>query len=436
MSHPRAVPLRRLATAAVAVLVSASALIGCSASGGSDDDTFTILQYEGKTSAQYLAWQKAVDIFQEAHPDVTIDFTSTSFDTMQKNGKLLLSGNNVPDVVEVNKGNSDAGQLAAQGLIDPLDDQAAEYGWDQDVTGAMTALARYDEEGKAGSGSWYGVPNIGEFIVWYYNKDMFAQAGIDTPPTTMAELESIMQTFSDEGVTPVASGASGFGALWTWYGLVSAGADRTLIDDFMFLQGDPVLDQGPFAEGTARFADWIGKGYLGSQIAAVTGDQMNAAFLSGASPMIVENSAAFANITTQASFDWGTFLLPEAALNPGSSGHLWAVPAKSGNKDLAYDWIETTLSPEVQNAISENNGLPLVGDPATITEPRAKALNEQFQQVLATDGISFFPDYPVPGLLDFQQSGMQSLVNETTTAQDFVDGMQTFYDEGRARVDG
>lgn len=428
-------PTRGVIAVGASVILAMSALTGCATNAGGGEDTFTILQYEGKTSAQYLGWQKAVEIFKEEHPDVKVKFNSTSFDSMQKNGKLQLSGNNVPDVVEINKGNADAGQLASQGIVDNLDPQVKEFGWDKKVTGAMTALARYDENGNAGSGSWYGVPNIGEIVVVFYNKDMFAEKGITAPPATMAEFEAIMQTFLDDGTTPLASGASGFGALWTWWGLVSADADRQFVDDFMFLRGDPSLDSSPFLSGTERFQKWIDAGYLGTQIAAVTGEQMNQAFLSGDSPMIVENSGSLSNMKAEAQFEWGAFLLPEAAMNPGSSGHLWAVPAKADNKELAYDWIDITLRPEVQNAISENNGLPLAGDPSTITDPQTKEINELFRKVVDGDEISFFPDYPVPGFLDVQQSGMQSMVNGTMTAAEFTQQMQDFYDRGKPQAD-
>ncbi|MFC5277107.1 extracellular solute-binding protein [Brachybacterium sacelli] len=55
-----------------------------------------------------------LEIFKEQHPDVTVDFQQTSFDAVRQNAKITLSGNEVPDVIEFNKGNADGGQLAAQ----------------------------------------------------------------------------------------------------------------------------------------------------------------------------------------------------------------------------------------------------------------------------------------------------------------------------------
>ena len=45
--------------------------------------------------------------------------------------------------------------------------------------------------------------------------------------------------------------------------------------------------------------------------------------------------------------------------------------------------------------------------------------------------MSFYPDYPVPGFLDFIQSGMQAMSNGNMTAEEWTSNLQEFYDEGR-----
>jgi raffinose/stachyose/melibiose transport system substrate-binding protein len=423
----------------IAIAVSAAtvaALTGCSQSDGSDD-TFTIVQYESETSAQGQAWQTAVEIFKEKHPDVKVDYQTTSFDAARQNAKITLSGKDVPDVIEFNKGNADGGQLAAQGLLSPLTDQVAEYGWDEKVTGSMQAFAQYDESGNAGSGDWYGVPNIGEYVMFYYNKDMFAEVGITELPTTLADFEADMGTLMAAGHIPISSSAAtsqGFNQMWVWYALVSAFADRDEIDDFMFLRGDAEFEAGPFAEGTQKFQDWIDAGYVGDELGGLSFEQATVNFLSGNASMLIWNNGEFSRIREQATFDWGYFTLPGANLNMGSSGHLWGVPANAKNKELAYDWIDITLSEEVQNEIGNLGGLPLAGDTSTIEDPLTKAFTERFDELVEGDKMSFYPDYPVPGFLDFIQSHMQSMSNKNETASEYQDALQTFYEDGKSTV--
>ena len=147
--------------------------------------------------------------------------------------------------------------------------------------------------------------------------------------------------------------------------------------------------------------------------------------------MLIWNQGEFARIREQAPFEWGYFTLPGAQMQMGSSGHLWGVPANAKNKELAYDWIEITLSAEVQNKIGQLGGLPLAGDASTITDDLTRAYTERFNELLKADSLSFYPDYPIPGFLDFIQSGMQAMSNGNMTAEDWTRDLQAFYDDGR-----
>jgi raffinose/stachyose/melibiose transport system substrate-binding protein len=436
---PTRSPWLRVAAAAAILALSATGLAACSTDADSEKGkTFTILQYEDPNTAQGKGWALAVEMFKKKHPDVEVDFQTTSFDAVRKNAKLVLGGNKVPDVVEFNKGNADGGQLASQGLLEPLTDQVEKRGWDKKVTGSMQSFAKYDEAGKAGSGDWFGVPNIGEYVTFYYNKSLFQQAGITAEPTTMDEFVADMAELKAAGITPVSSSAStnqGFNQMWVWYSLVSAYATRDQIDDFMFLKGDVDFSTGPWKQGADQFQDWIDKGYLGTDLAGLTYEQAIVNFLSGSTGMLIWNGGAFSRIKDQSSFDWGYFTLPGANMSMGSSGHLWGVPAKAANKELAYDWIDITLSKEVQNAIGELGGLPIAGDSSQITDPVTRAYTERFDELVRDDKLTFYPDYPVPGFLDFIQTNMAALSNGNETADDYTDKLQKFYDDGKKSVD-
>ena len=88
------------------------------------------------------------------------------------------------------------------------------------------------------------------------------------------------------------------------------------------------------------------------------------------------------------------------------------------------------MSPTVQNEIGQLGGLPVLGDPAAITDERMKEMNEIFIELRDGDKLSFYPDYPVPGLLDVQMNGLQSLTSGSITAEEFLKNMQEFYEAG------
>jgi raffinose/stachyose/melibiose transport system substrate-binding protein len=219
--------------------------------------------------------------------------------------------------------------------------------------------------------------------------------------------------------------------MWIWYSLVSAEADRTAIDDFMFLREPVDFSKDPWKAGADRFQEWIDKGYVGEQLGGLNFEQATVNFLSGEKAMLIWNQGEFFRIREQATFDWDYFTLPGANMQMGSSGHLWGVPANAKNKELAYDWIDITLSEEVQNKIGQLGGLPLAGDASTIEDELTREYTERFNDLVEADTLAFYPDYPVPGFLDFIQSHMQATANRNETADEYTDELQSFYDEGR-----
>lgn len=426
----------------IAAVATTSALVaGLAACSGGDSTaaseldgelagTCTILQYEATTTAQYKGWEVAQKVWAERHPDVKLEWSTTSFDAIRTNAKILLSGKDVPDVLLFNTGNADGGQLAAQGLLEPLTDVVESHGWDDQITGSVASLAIYDENGHAGSGDWYGVPNTASYFTFYYNKDLLAAKGFTAPPTTMADLEAMFDAFLADGVTPVSSNAGEHAVLQTWWQLISSAADREQVDNFVLLDGPVDTTSGAFIEGTEQLQSWLEAGYLGDQLAGIKGDEMERAFIAGEFPFMANGTWSFSRVNDEATFDWGTFTFPEAELNAGASGHLWGVPTNADNKACGPAWIEITLDPEVQNFIGNGGGIPVAGDTAAITDDQMRAMNEQFDAIKARDGLSFYPDYPVAGLLDFQMSELQALTNGSTDAATFMADLQAFYDAG------
>lgn len=427
---------QRTMTAVAAALAGALALTGCtgqSAGGGgdTDDSTLTIWHYENDDSAMGQAWAKAIEIFEEENPDVKVDLEKQTFEQIQKNAKIVLTGDDVPDVMEFNKGNATAGQLAAQGLLTPLTDAATERGWDEKLTGSLATTARYDEQGLMGSGEWYGVPNYGEFVGVYYNKDMFAEHGLEEP-ATLDEFEDVLATFKEEGITPLAEAGAEYPLGQLWYELVLAYGDRALVDDYQLFANDVDFHNDAMTQATEKLDEWIEKGYIASDSAALTAEDMGVSFIDGTYPLMVSGSWWFGRLATEVEADWGQFNFPGNELHTGSSGNLWVVPTNADSKSLAEEFIDITLRPEVQDVLATEGGLPVAGDASVIEDERTRELTENFQAILDEDGLAFYPDWPVPGYYDVIVSELQSLVNRSKMPSEVLDGLQSSYDEGKA----
>jgi raffinose/stachyose/melibiose transport system substrate-binding protein len=106
---------------------------------------------------------------------------------------------------------------------------------------------------------------------------------------------------------------------------------------------------------------------------------------------------------------------------------LWAIPAGSKNKDLAYDFIDITLSKENQTLMGNAGGIPINADTTQITDPQVQTLNTLFASMVANDGIGFYPDWPVAGYYNDLVSATQNLMNGTDTVSAFLDEIAAPY---------
>src|SRR5665647_3204361 len=199
--------------------------------------------YEGEDSAMGIAWAEAIRVFEE-ETGATVEFEQKAFEQIQKTAGMVLSSDEGPDIMEHNKGNATAGLLSSQGLLTDLTDVAQERGWTDMLPDSIQTTARY-ENGVMGSGPWYGVPNYGEFVTVYYNKDMFAEYGIEVP-TTLAEMEAAMDTFVEAGIVPLGMAGAEYPAGQLFYELALSTADRDFVSayqtytDTVDFQADPL----------------------------------------------------------------------------------------------------------------------------------------------------------------------------------------------------
>jgi len=398
-----------------------------------DSTTLKIWHYESPDGAMGAAWQAAMDKFEELHPEVTIEFESRGFEEIRQTAPMILNSDEVPDVMEYNKGNATAGFLSQNGLLTDLTDVAIEYGWDQILSPGLQTTSRY-ENGIMGSGQWYGVTNYGEYVMVYYNKDMFAEHGVEVP-ATFEEWEAAMQTFVDAGITPLSVGATEYPAQHIFYQLVLSQADRDWVNAFELYQGDVDFHDEAFTYAAEKIVEWVERGFISDDATGIPAEDMGVAFTNGEHPMMVSGSWWYGRFMNEIeNFEWGTFLWPGNDLHAGSGGNLWVVPANAKNKELAYEFIDITMSPEIQSILGNAGGIPVNADLEQIEDPMVRELISNFNAIIEADGFAFYPDWPAPGYYDILVSGVQELIAGTMSPDEALDFLADPYFEYRETV--
>ena len=122
------------------------------------------------------------DEYMAAHPNVTIEITVLENEAFKTKLTTVMQSGEPPDIFQ-SWGGGVMNEYANAGLLKDITADLDADGGAWRNTFAPGALGVYAYKGKN-----YGVPWDMGMVGFWYNKDLFAQAGIDAPPTTWTEL--------------------------------------------------------------------------------------------------------------------------------------------------------------------------------------------------------------------------------------------------------
>ena len=375
-----------LPLAIVAVLaLTLAAAAGCGSSsggssGGSSQPSAASTNHTPVTLTVWHPWtvssekkgfQRAVAGFHTQYPWITLHIVSfpdsTTFD--QQVIKAVEAGGG-PDVA-ITFSPDTVGQYAHDGLLVDLNPYLQR---DHLSTGtfAPASLTYTQFEGKR-----VVLPVLTDAYGLYYNKDMFAKYGIAVP-TTMDEFVAALQKFKDNGITPMAESAAEYPLGQLWYQLALTKANRSWVNDYQLYTGNVDWHAPELSYATQTVSDWVNKGYISKDATGLKAEDAGTAFEAGKYPLFFSGSWWYNRFTTEIkNYQWGTFLFP-AKMSPGSAGNMWVVPTSAKNKDLAYKFIDITMSPKIQALMGNNGGIPVAANASDITDPRSKELIDNF----------------------------------------------------------
>ena len=195
-----------IAAVGLGVALAASAC-GSSGSGSSSNGPVTVTFWTNATPGPGLVYfQKAVKAYHTLHPSVTIKMQDIQNENLDGKLQTALNSSSAPDIF-FQRGGGKMLAMVNAGEVQPLTLSAA----DKANVGAA-ALAAYTANGKV-----YAIPVDFQPEGIYYSKDLFAQAGITSPPTTIPELETDVAKLKAIGVAPIAVGAKDAWPAAHWY---------------------------------------------------------------------------------------------------------------------------------------------------------------------------------------------------------------------------
>jgi multiple sugar transport system substrate-binding protein len=173
--------LSGVALAATAALALAACSSGGSSPGGGSGSTTTlklvVADYgTGPSNASLKYWDGIVSAFEAAHSNIKVNVTSISWNNFDQQVQTMIQNKQYPDITEGDYFSN----YAQDGLLYPASDVLSDPG---------NLLPGFKNQGTY-NGVQYGMPFTTSSRTLFYNKKLFAQAGISSAPQTWADVEA------------------------------------------------------------------------------------------------------------------------------------------------------------------------------------------------------------------------------------------------------
>jgi raffinose/stachyose/melibiose transport system substrate-binding protein len=368
--------------------------------------------------------------FQAKYPNVKIERTKKSFEDLLKTVKLAVSGDDAPDVIQVNQGRGVMGEIVKAGLLRPVDDYAEVFDWSSRYSSTLLDLNKFSEDGaEFGSGKLYGLSQMGEIVGVYYNKDK-----VQTPPTTLTEFEAALQRAKDAGDTPIM-----FGNLEKWPGIhnfetvLGQTADKEAVRDFVFSRNEAKFDTPEFQAGAAKIKDWVDKGYFNKDFNGKDYDPAWQDFAKGKSHFLIAGTWVTADLAEQMGDKVGFMLMPgenpDAPVALGGEDLPWTITTEAENPDVAAAYIDFLTDANAAQVLVDTNNLPAMKGAPTPAEGVSLDVANAWEKLNEADGVIPYLDYTTPTFYDDISSAIQELLAGKQSPTEFTAGVQQAYDK-------
>ena len=357
--------------------------------------------------------------FDEANDDIVVEYRAVPFDDLVNETLRAFATGNAPDIVSFD--NPDFALFSSRGAMLDITDRVAK---------SSVIKAENYFEGPLNSVKWdgklFGIPKYTDTIGVFYNKDLFAKAGITEPPTTWAQLTEYAEKLTDPANNV-------YGATFS----ARAGEEGT----FQFL---PIIQMsgGGYdnvnTDGAAEVLDlWkkmIDNGWASRDVLSLGQWDSTGTFNSGNAAMAISGPWEVDRMVEDAKFDWGVALLPTITEGGERSSALggfdWGIMSTTKHPDEAFRALEYFASQD-NRIFAEFGSIPARNDielPVTGVEKKDAALKVFLEQLQYAQPRGPHPEWQKisKAIYDAEQAaltGQMSSKDALAQAQTTIDGI-------------
>lgn len=368
-----------------------------------------------------VPYDYAVEQLKEAYPNVELNLIVQAQDDGQTLKTLAATGQ-LPDIYQASTDIINTFRESNQIMV--LNEVAQSTGFLDKLYDANKDLA-YAEDGNI-----YAFPFSGqEYVLWYYNKALFEENGLEIPET-YDDLMKCIEVFKGKGITPLALfGQEG----WNTAAAYDVIATRYAEGGIKALdEGKASITDEGYVNAAKKMEELVAAGLYQEDATTTNYDQASEKFLSGEAAMFI-NGQWYIEDATKAlgdKVDWMFYPAADAAsyeagkavFSGGGSASGFAVNPDSENAQLAAEVAEFITEKYCEAKVMYRHN-PLVAidtgkEPDSEYPAMMKKLSDTLPSITATTKFTW-------GLTnstfnDAIQSESQGLVSGQFTADEFV----------------
>ena len=314
---------------------------------------------------------KLAEEFTKQYPNVTWDIKQDQFTNLINATPRLLSGDNPPDLMRLPTMVSFAGQ----GLLKNLDPYAEAYGWNEWPVPQLDQN-RVASDGTRGSGSLFAMGLNYSMTGVFYNKELAAQIGMTSPPTTLAEFDQILARAKEAGLQPImqwGSARSGMGLAFPLQNLMAAYGPVGPINDWIFQKDGATIDTPSNLRAAQHLQRWIENGYFPEDINAIEYTDASARFTGGEGVFTFNGDWENPTYDRNMPGNVGFFVMPSlnASGDPAamSAPLTFGIAARAKNANAAAFFLNWVATDPVARQINVSIGGSNPGGPSGASVP-------------------------------------------------------------------
>ena len=372
-----------------------------------------------------VPYDYAVEQLKEAYPNVELNLIVQAQDDGQTLKTLAATGQ-LPDIYQASTDIINTFRESNQIMV--LNDVAKSTGYLDKIYEANKELA-YAEDGNI-----YTFPFSGqEYVLWYYNKALFEENGLEVPKT-FDDLKNCIEVFKAKGITPLALfGQEG----WNTAAAYDVIATRYTEGGIKALdEGTASITDEAYLSAAKTLEELVAAGLFQESATTTNYDQASQMFLSGEAAMFINGQWYIedATATLGDNVDWmfypaadeASYESGKSVFSGGGSSSGFAVNPDSANAELAAEVAEFIAEKYCEAKVMYRHN-PLVAiDTGKESETELPAMMKKLSDTLPsiTATTKFTWGLTNSTFNDGIQSESQGLVSEQFSADEFIADMK------------